>query len=93
MEEKAKTRVIDWKQYSPTYTKKEPPKQNDDYFFIKITYPPQIARVFMKEYEDLLEDLEWKVKDIFDKDSRNKIEADITRIRTEIMVFKTYNNL
>lgn len=66
---------------------------NDDYFYIKIKYPTQVARVFIREYENLIGELEWKAKDIFDKESRNKIEADITRIRGELMVFKCYNGM
>lgn len=93
MEEKAKTRVISTKKYVPTRSKPVEEKPNEDYFFIKIKYPTKVARVFVKEYEDLIEELERKVRDIFDKESRNKIEADIVRIKAELMVFKSYNKL
>lgn len=83
------------KGYVPTYSK-TPMKEtivNDDYFYIKIKYPTQVARVFIKEYENLIEELERKAKDIFDKESRSKIETDIVRIRGELMVFKCYNGM
>ena len=93
MEEKAKTRVFNQKKYVPPVKKPVDEKPNDDYFFIKIKYPTKVARVFVKEYENLIEELEWKVKDILDKESRNKLEADIVRVRAELMVFKSYNKL
>ena len=93
MEEKAKTRVVVAKKYIPTYKKLVEEKPNDDYFFIKIKYPKKEARVFVKEYEDLIEDLEWKARNVADKESRNKLEANIVRIRAELMVFKSYNKL
>lgn len=93
MEERAKNRVIIPKVYTPKRTKPEEEKQNDNDFFIKITYPKEVANVFLREYENLLEDLEYKLTDVLDKESRNKIEADILRIRTEIMVFKCYNEV
>lgn len=92
-EEKAKTRVIVSKAYTRTYTQKEEDKINEDYYYIKVKYPHKEACVIAREYENLLEELERKVKDIFDKESRNKIEADIVRIRTELMVFRCYNKL
>ena len=93
MEERAKNRVIVPKVYIPKRIKPEEEKQNDDDFFIKITYPKEVANVFLREYENLLEDLEYKLTDVLDKESRNKIEADILRIKTEIMVFKCYNDM
>ena len=77
---------------TPKYIE-EKPIEIEDYFFIKITYPKEVADVFLKEYDNLLEDLEYKLTDILDKESRNKIEADILRIKTEIMVFKCYNDM
>ena len=93
MEERAKNRVIIPKVYVPKRINPEEEKQNDDDFFIKITYPKEVANVFLREYKSLLEDLEYKLTDILDKESRNKIEKDILRIRTEIMVFKCYNGM
>jgi hypothetical protein len=52
-----------------------------------------VARVFIKEYESLIEELEWKAKDIYDKESRDKIEQQITKIHTELMLFKCYNDM
>lgn len=77
---------------TPKYVE-EKPIEIEDYFYIKIKYPTQVARVFIKEYETLIEELEWKAKDMHDKESRNKIEADIVRIRGELMVFKCYNGI
>lgn len=93
-EKKAKSWKKDTKSYTATYSRfQEEEKQNDDDFFIKITYPKEVAEAFLKEYDNLLEDLEYQLTDILDKESRNKIEADILRIKTEIMVFKCYNDM
>ncbi len=92
--EKAKTpkkRKVYWIT-TPKYIE-EKPIEIEDYFFIKIKYPEEVARVFIKEYESLIEELEWKAKDIYDKESRDKIEQQITKIHTELMLFKCYNDM
>lgn len=77
---------------TPKYVE-EKPIEIEDYFFIKVKYPEEIARVFIKEYENLIEELEWKSKDMHDKESRDKLEQQIIKIHTELMVFKCYNDM
>lgn len=93
-EEKAK-KGQQFKYYGITYKKyvEEKPVEKEDYFFIKIKYPKEVARIFIKEYERLIEELERKAKDMHDKESRDKLEQQITKIHTELMVFKCYNDM
>lgn len=83
------------KEYVPTYSK-TPLKEtieNEDDLYIKIKYPTKVARVFAKEYEDIIEDLEWRVRNAPTKEERSEIEGQIVKVRTEYMVFKCYNGM
>lgn len=81
--------------YVPTYLK-TPLKEtieNEDDLYIKIKYPTKVARVFANEYENIIEDLEWRVRNAPTKEERSEIEGQIVKVRTEYMVFKCYNGM
>ena len=67
--------------------------ENEDDLYIKIKYPTKVARVFANEYENIIEDLEWRVRNAPTKEERSEIEGQIVKVRTEYMVFKCYNGM
>ena len=94
-QEKAERGPRKAKEYVRTYsnTPLKETIENEDDLYIKIKYPIKVARVFAKEYEDIIEDLEWRVRNAPTKEERSEIEGQLVKAHTEYMVFKCYNGM
>ena len=89
------SRIITKKVYSPTYSSTPMKKtiENEDDLYIKIKYPKAVARVFASEYENIIDDLEWRVRNAPTKEERSELDWQLNKVRVEFMVFKCYNNM
>ena len=66
---------------------------NTDYAFIRIRYPKDVAAVFKREYENLLEDLETQLHEAWawDRETMREIQGKIDQVKREILVFNYFN--
>lgn len=88
--EKKKTKKIqEYKPYVPPKIVKKAPDEND--FLIKITLPKEEARVFRKEYQRMIEELEWELTYTSEKTEVAEMNSKLERLKNELNVFDSYN--
>lgn len=78
--------------------KQQPPRikevrDNTDYAFIRIRYPKEVADIFRREYERLLEDLDIELHKAWawDRETMKEIQDKIDQVERELLVFNYFN--
>lgn len=72
----------------------EPIKINvseEEYTWIDITYPKEVARVFRKEFFNVIENLERKLRQVSEKDDIKVLNDKLEMAKAELNVFNSYN--
>lgn len=88
--EKKKTKKVqEYKPYVPPKIVKKVPDEND--FLIKITLPKEEARVFRKEYQRMIEELEWELTYTSEKTEVAEMNNKIVQLQKELMCFNLFN--
>ena len=66
-------------------------KLDENNFYIKVTYPKEIARVFRKEYIKMIEQIEWELTYTDEKTEVAWLNNKLVRLQEELMCFNSYN--
>lgn len=69
-----------------------PPKQDESDFKIEITYPKEVARVFRKEYINMIEQIERELTYTSEKTEISWLNNKLDRLKIELEIFNSYNN-
>lgn len=77
------------KAYVPQKIVQKTPDEND--FLIKVTLSKEEARVFRKEYQKMIEELEWELTYTSEKTEVKEMNARLERLLKELAVFDSYN--
>lgn len=77
------------KVYIPKKIIQKSPDEND--FLIKITLSKEEARVFRKEYVNMIEQTEWELTYTEEKTQVSELNERLTRLRWELEIFNSYN--
>ena len=89
-EEKKTTKTQEYKPYIPQrIVKKEPDESN---FIIEITYPKEVAKVFRKEYQKMIDDIEWELTYTYEKTQIAELHEKLERLYKEKEIFNKYNH-
>lgn len=73
----------------------EPIKINtseEEYTWIDITYPKEVARVFRKEFYNVIENLEWDLRQVSEKDDMKVLNDKLELAKAELDLFNSYNH-
>lgn len=65
--------------------------KEEQYTWIDITYPKDVARVFRIEYNRIIEDLEWSLTRIEEKTQVKETNEKLEMVRAELKLFNSYN--
>lgn len=79
------------KPYTYKYTKKEQSTEEEDYTWIDITYPKEVARVFRKEFYNVIDNLEDSIRLATDKDDIRVLNDKLEFVKAELNLFNLYN--
>ena len=77
------------KAYVPQKIVQKAPDEND--FLIKVTLSKEEARVFRKEYQKMIEELEWELTYTSEKTEVKEMNDRLERLQKELAVFDSYN--
>lgn len=77
------------KVYVPQKVVQKAPDENN--FLIKVTLPTEEARVFRKEYQKMIEELEWELTYTSEKTEVKEMNDKLERLQKELAVFDSYN--
>ena len=86
-----KPRATCSKPYTYKYTKKEQSTEEEDYTWIDITYPKEVARVFRKEFYNVIDSLEDSIRLATDKDDIRVLNDKLEFVKAELNLFNLYN--
>ncbi len=82
------------KRYDPMITKPEKKVVNEWYNEIRITYSPEVANVFRKEYNNIQEQIDDKITELYEMWLTwdvNKLYEKQNQIKKELEIFNLYN--
>ena len=74
-----------------TWTKQDAEREEEAYTWIDITYSKEEARVFRKEYQRIIDDLEWKLNMVDEKTLVKETNDKLELVKAELNVFNFYN--
>lgn len=77
------------KAYVPKRTISKEPSEDD--FLIKVTYPSEVAKVFRKEYQKMIEEIEWELTYTEEKTQIAELNSKLERLQKEREVFNQFN--
>lgn len=80
------------KKYIPTYSALQENVEELDYTWIDITYSKEEARVFRREFNNLIENLEREIRQTEDKDSLKNLNEKLEMAQAELSLFNNYNH-
>ena len=80
------------KKYIPTYSYLQEDEEELDYTWIDITYSKEEARIFRREFNDVIENLEWKIRQTEDKECLRELNDKLEMARAELSLFNNYNH-
>ena len=86
-----KERGITVKKYVPTYSYLQQTEEEEEYTWIDITYPKEVAIVFRREFLDIIERLELKRRQTQDRDETRDIYNKIELAKAELDNFNSFN--
>ena len=78
------------KAYIPQKVFQKP--QDDRDFKIEITYPKEVAQVFRKEYQRMIDDIEWELTYTEEKTQIAEMNEKLERLYKEKEIFNSYNH-
>lgn len=79
------------KKYTPTYSRLQEDERETEYSWIDITYSKDEARVFRKEFHNVIENLEWKIRQTDDKESVKELNEQLEMAQAELDLFNIHN--
>lgn len=79
------------KKYVPTYSYLQQAEEEEEYTWIDITYPKEVAIVFRREFLDLIERLEYRRRQTEDRDMGKDLYDKIEFAKAELDIFNLYN--
>ncbi len=79
------------KPYTYKYTQNKQSAEEEDYTWIDITYPKEIARVFRKEFYNVIDRIENDIRLATDKDDIKELNEKLEFVKAELNVFNLYN--
>lgn len=74
-----------------TWTKQDAEREEEAYTWIDITYSKEEARVFRKEYQRIIDDLEWQLTMIDEKTLVKETNEKLELVKAELALFNSYN--
>lgn len=77
------------KAYVPKRTVQKEPSEED--YLIKVTYPSEVAKVFRKEYQKMIEEIEWELTYTEEKTQIAELNSKLERLYKERETFNQYN--
>lgn len=77
------------KPYVPQRTVQKAPDEDD--FLIKVSLSPEEARVFRREYQKMIEELEWELTYTSEKTEVKEMNSKLERLQNELVTFNSYN--
>lgn len=87
-----KNRWVVWPaKYIPTYSRFKEDEWVADYTWIDITYTIEEARIFRKEFNNVIENLEWTIQQTEDKDCLKALGEKLDLAKAELDLFNSYN--
>lgn len=88
----AKWRRKNMNRYVGVYGIKEE-KPKEVYSWIDITYPPDVARVFKEEFENVIDNIEDDMYLTWNKEKLEDLNSKLNKARREYNIFLQYNNI
>lgn len=79
------------KKYVPTYSRLKEDEGAAEYTWIDITYSKEEARVFRKEFVNVIENLERELRQTEDKKCIKELNDKIESAKAELDLFNNYN--
>lgn len=76
-----------------TWSKQEEERKEENYTGIDITYSKDEARVFRKEYQKIIDDLEWELTMIEEKTAVKETNEKLELVKAELNAFNLLNPL
>ena len=64
----------------------------EDYTWIDITYPKEVARVIRKEFNNVISELEWRLRQVDEKDDVKVLTDKLELAKAELNLFNSYNH-
>ena len=77
--------------YTPTYSRFKEDEWVADYTWIDITYTKEEARVFRKEFQSVIENLERDIQQTEDKECLKELNDKLELAKAELGLFNSYN--
>ena len=91
-ERKAKTNPTKPKWNKPKRIIQEVKRKEDpNDYKIEITYPKDIARIFRKEYQSMIEEIEWELENMEEKSMQVELNKKLVQLNKELLIFNCYN--
>ena len=66
-------------------------KDSPDWYVIDITYPKEVARIFRKEYQNMIAQIEWELTYTEEKTEIAKLNDRLEKLNNELNIFNSYN--
>ena len=88
-ESKKTAKTQEYKPYIPQRVVKKEPDEND--FRIEVTYPSEVAKVFRKEYQKMIDEIEWELTYTSEKTEVAEMNSKLERLKDELDIFNSYN--
>ncbi len=79
------------KKYIPTYSRLQEQEEIEEYTWINVTYPTEIANIFRKEFLEVIDKIEWEIRETDDRDSLKDLWDKLEFAKTEYALFTLYN--
>lgn len=79
------------KKYIPTYSRLTEKKKEEKFNWIEITYSKEEAKFFRKELVNIIEDLEWRLRQTEEKEDTIKLNKQLENAQAELSCFNSYN--
>lgn len=81
------------KKYMPAYSRLQETKPIEEYTWINVTYPIEIAGIFRKEFIKVIDKLEWNIRETDDRDNLKDLYDKLEFAKVEYDLFNLYNPL
>lgn len=83
--------VVNAKPYIATYSRFKEDDTIAEYSWVDITYSKEEARAFRREFNNVIEDLEWTIRQTEDKDCLRELNDKLELTKAELELFNSYN--
>lgn len=77
--------------YKPTYSRLETDTREETYTWIDITYSKEEAKVFRKEFQRIIDNLEWSLTQMDEKTLVKETNDKLELVKAELSLFNLYN--